>query len=238
MGLRAQQLSSGWLTEGEEARLTSMRQVGRRQEFVACRYALRCLMASVSGTAPENWRLEAPGGRAPHLNAQHHGLDEAAAIHFSLSHSSTYLACVSGPRSIGVDMEVKDVRVVARDVLALAAMACTGWEMEQLRAIHSESARYRLFLQWWTIKESYFKCMGTGIDYSTIRHIECRPFLQAEGRTLACAKAWKGTTAPGQDVLLSVCVLGPDVPLCEPQVDADIEWLAESDWCLVAVPPD
>ncbi|WP_298211423.1 4'-phosphopantetheinyl transferase superfamily protein [Acidovorax sp.] len=154
-----------------------------------------------------------------------------------MSHSGAYLACATGPQPVGIDLEVRDVRVVKRDVLALAAMACSDWEMRQLRTIDCERSRYRLFLQWWSLKEAYFKCLGTGVNFASIRGIECRQADHGEGHALAQARSWRGKTAADHAVLLSVCVLDGAVPPDALHVDADIEWEEEGGWSLVAVPP-
>lgn len=236
MGGHAQRLAPGWLTQSEQSRLSGMRKSSRRQEFVACRYALRQLLASAHGIPAEHWRLDAPDGSPPTLNVSHHGADAAASTHLSLSHSDTYLACAAGPQPVGIDLEVKDLRVVKRDVLALAAMACSDGEMRQLRGIDCERTRYRLFLQWWSLKEAYFKCLGTGLDFASIRSIECRPADLDEGRALAHARSWKGRTSADHAVLLSVCALEGPVQPCALHVDADIEWKEEGGWNLIAMP--
>lgn len=238
MAARAQQLAPGWLTGSEQARLAALQQLARRQEFIACRYALRHLLATGSSTPAEHWRLDAPEGRAPQLNADHHGVDAAASTHLSLSHSGAYLACAVGSQPVGVDLEVKDLRAGRRDVLALAGMACTPGELGQLQALDEGPARYRHFLQLWSLKEAYFKCTGTGVDFSVIRRIECRPAGQGddEAQVLAHARAWHGVMAGGHEVMLSVCVLGAGgVPPCSLQVDADVAWHGEGGWRLVAL---
>lgn len=239
MAARAQQQRApGWLTESEAARLAGMQQPARREEFIACRYALRHLLAMARGTTPDHWRLDAPEGRAPHLNAQHHGDEAAAATHLSLSHSGAWLACAAAPHPVGIDLEVKDLHASRRDVLALAGMACTPGELAQLQALDDGPARQRHFLQIWSLKEAYFKCTGTGVDFAAIRRIECQPAgLPSQGQVLAHASAWHGATGGGHAVLLSVCVLGPGgLPPCSLQVDADVAWQGDGDWRLVALP--
>lgn len=234
-----QQLAPGWLTGSEEARLAGMRNPARRQEFIACRHALRQLLAMGSHTNASDWRLDAPEGRAPHLNAQHHGAQVAASTHLSLSHSGAWLACAAASQPVGIDLEVKDlVRPGRRDVLALAAMACTPGELAQLQALDEGPARQRHFLQIWSLKEAYFKCTGTGVDFSVIRRTECRPAgLPGQGQVLAQARAWHGATAGGHAVLLSVCVPGVGgLPPCSLAVDADVAWQGEGDWRLAALP--
>ncbi len=233
MWARAQQLEPGWLTEDELARLHAMRQRARRQEFVACRYALRHLLTITCGHAVEYWQLDAPEGGAPCLNTRHHVAGAAASIHLSLSHSGSYLACAVAPQPVGIDLEVKDTRIAKRNVMELAAMACTDEEIRQLQAIGCEASRYRRLLHWWSLKESYFKCIGTGVDFSTIRHIACHPVVESERRRLACARSWWGSTAVGCDVRLSVCVLEPNgLESYALTLNADVEWQGECDGAL------
>lgn len=239
MAARAQQQRApGWLTESEAARLAGMQQPARREEFIACRYALRHLLAMARGTTPDHWRLDAPEGRAPHLNAQHHGDEAAAATHLSLSHSGAWLACAAAPHPVGIDLEVKDLHASRRDVLALAGMACTPGEVAQLQALDDGPARQRHFLQIWSLKEAYFKCTGTGVDFAAIRRIESQPAgLPIQGQVLAHARAWHGATAGGHAVLLSVCALGAGgLSPCSLAVDADVAWQDEGDWRLAVLP--
>ncbi|CAN7497164.1 4'-phosphopantetheinyl transferase superfamily protein [Acidovorax sp. LjRoot66] len=239
LAARAQQQNAPeWLTESETARLAGMQHPARRQEFIACRYALRHQLAMARGTTPDHWRLDAPEGRAPHLNAQHHGDEAAAATHLSLSHSGAWLACAAAPHPVGIDLEVKDLHASRRDVLALAGMACTPGELAQLQALDDGPARQRHFLQIWSLKEAYFKCTGTGVDFAAIRRIESQPAgLPIQGQVLAHARAWHGATAGGHAVLLSVCALGAGgLSPCSLAVDADVAWQDEGDWRLVALP--
>lgn len=229
----------GWLSKSEEARLEGMQNRARREEFIACRWALRQLLATGTSTPASDWRLDAPEGRAPHLNAQHHGADALVATHLSLSHSGACLACAVAPCQVGIDLEVKHIQSPGRrDVLALAAMACSPGEQAQLQALGDGPARQRHFLQIWSLKEAYFKCMGTGVDFAAIRRIECVPAGQlGQEQVLASAYSWHGATKPGLDVLLSVCVHGAEgMPPCALEADAGIDWRGHGDWWLVVLP--
>ena len=231
-----------WLTGSEQARLAGMHNPARREEFIACRWALRHLLAAGSDIPASNWRLDAPEGRAPHLNAKHHGAQAAAATHLSLTHSGAWLACAAAPYPAGIDLEVKDLAHRGRrDVLALAAMVCTPGETAQLQALDEGAERQRHFLQIWSLKEAYFKCTGTGVDFSVIRRIECMPAGQAgQGQVLAHARSWHGATADGHGLLLSVCRLpGAEESLTSAsptQTDAGIAWQGEDAWHLAGLP--
>lgn len=206
----------------------------RRQEFVACRYALRSLLAQATATPVEHWRLDAPEGRAPALSEHHHGVPAAAPMHLSLSHSETFVACALAVQPVGVDIEVQSLRSSRRDVLALATLACSDYELQQLRATDCELSRQRMFVQWWSLKEAYFKCLGTGVDFSYIQRIECRRTADRGARPLAHAVSWSGKTQQlGRDVVLSVCALERSTHPYAFLADEAIEWHGEAEWSLV-----
>ena len=235
MWAHAQQLAPGWLTESEQSRLAAMQHLQRRQEFLACRYALRSLLASATGQSLDRWRLDAPEGSAPRLNAQHHGAHAAATTHLTLSHSGSYLACAVAAQPVGVDIEVENSRSARRDALALATLACSEHEMQQLRGVDCALARQRIFVQWWSLKEAYFKCMGTGVDFSFLQRIECCLAADRAERPLAYGRSWSGkTTTWDRDVVLSVCTLEPDTRPYGFLGDEVIEWHGQSDWVVVA----
>ena len=235
MWARAQALEPGWLTQTELARLQAQPHPARREEFVACRYALRHLLAVARGQTAHYWRLEAPQGAAPRVDARHHGVDISASTHLSLSHSGIYLACAVASQPVGVDLEVKDVRPAKPNLLELAAMACTAEEMRQLHAVEPGPSRHRLFLHWWTLKEAYFKSSGGNVDLAAIHGVERRRWTQADGATLACARSWLGATAQGWDVRLSACVQEHGTfESCRLAVETAVQWRVASDWTVVA----
>jgi 4'-phosphopantetheinyl transferase len=234
MWAHAQQLEPGWLTESEQARLASIQKPPRRQEFVACRYALRSLLANATTTAVEHWGLDAPEGRAPRLSAQHHGAHAVAITHLALSHSGKYLACAVAAQPVGVDIEVDNYRSSRRDPLALAAIACSACEVRQLHAADCEQSRRRMFVQWWSLKEAYFKCIGTGVDFSSVQRIECRLAQDGAARVLAHGRSWSGKTTLGQYVVLSACSLDRSAWASALAGGAEIDWRGQSDWVLVA----
>lgn len=234
MWAHAQQLAPGWLTASELARLARIQRPQRRQEFVACRYALRSLLATATDTPVKHWRLDAPEGNAPRLNAQHHGVYAAASTHLTLSHSGSYVACGVAAQPVGVDIEVEKFRSSKTDALALAALACSAHEAQQLRAIDCELTRRRMFSQWWSLKEGYFKCFGTGIDFSSIQHVECRLATDDAAVPLAHGTSWFGETMLGRSVVLSVCFLESSARPHAFLGGEDIEWHGQSDWVLVA----
>lgn len=235
MWARAQALEPGWLTQTELARLQAQPHPARREEFVACRYALRHLLAVARGQTAHYWRLEAPQGAAPRVDARHHGVDAAASAHLSLSHSGAYLACAVASQPVGVDLEVKDVRLAKPNLLELAAMVCTAEEMRQLHAVEPGPSRHRLFLHWWSLKEAYFKSSSGNVDFAAIHGVKHGLWAQTRGATLACARSWLGSTAQGWDLRLSACVQEHGtLESCRLAVETAVQWRGMSDWTLVA----
>ncbi len=76
------------------------------------------------------------------------GLD----VHFSISHSGDYAVCAVSDKEIGIDIE--KIREINPD--AAKRFAC-GNERNYINS-HTNG-----FFEIWTLKEAYFKCIGTGL---------------------------------------------------------------------------
>ncbi|NMM80842.1 hypothetical protein B2J86_07840 [Acidovorax sp. SRB_14] len=228
---------AGWLTQDEQSRLDSLSRSGRRQEFLACRYALRHLLAWAGGMPIEHWQLDAKQGKTPQLNVDHHGADAAAAFNLSLSHSDLFLACAVASKPVGIDLEVLNPVTHRINVLTLAEMACSAREIDYLKSINCESLQRQQFLRCWSLKEAYFKFMGSGVDFSTIRLLECRPLIESGFHVLAYAKSWQGITDQGQEIFLAICTK-ESIPESQLTVGSDIAWHQECDWSLIGLSSD
>ena len=93
-------------------------------------------------------------------------------IHFNISHSENLVAVAVCNSPVGIDIET--IRKVS---LKLAKRVCTPKELEYVfdkipdeEDYLSENPTYiKRFLEIWTIKEAYFKCIGTGItDFQSV----------------------------------------------------------------------
>lgn len=93
-------------------------------------------------------------------------------IHFNISHSENLVAVAVCDKPVGIDIEA--IRKVS---LKLAKRVCTPKELEYVfdkipdeKDYLSENPTYiKRFLEIWTIKEAYFKCIGTGItDFQSV----------------------------------------------------------------------
>jgi len=79
-------------------------------------------------------------------------------IHFNISHSQNFVVCAISDQQIGVDIEVE--RMVSND---LAQRIMTKTELEQFNLM-GNSVSY--FFKIWTLKESYMKYTGEGLNMS------------------------------------------------------------------------
>lgn len=210
-----------WLTASENDRLAQMQAPARREEFIACRYALRLLLAGNQEQITQ-WPLEAPAGQAPQ--------SARSDLHLSLSHSHGYIACAVASQSVGVDIEVL-TRKPRSALHELAELACTPQEREQLNAIADEQQRHLQFMQWWSLKEAWFKCAGTGVDFALLPRLECRKqsgdsaqsSLGRESSSADHARSWHAKTPSEQSVVLSVC-LAAHIMACELRDEACLGW--------------
>ncbi|QIL80957.1 4'-phosphopantetheinyl transferase superfamily protein [Diaphorobacter sp. HDW4A] len=179
-----------WLTASEQDRLAQMQTPARREEFIACRYALRLLLAGDEQQIAQ-WPLDAPLGQAPRA--------PRSGLHLSLSHSHGLIACAAASQGVGIDIEVL-TRKPRSALSELAELACTPFEREQLNFIHDEQQRHLQFMQWWNLKESWFKRAGTGVDFNLLPRLECQPQNDDPD-----AYSWQAKTAEDAAVWLCVC---------------------------------
>ena len=198
-----------WLSASEQERLAQFTTPDRRQEFIACRYALRLLLADMDDSQISQWPLDAPSGKAPCLAAK----VAHARWHLSLSHSHGHIACAVAPQAVGVDLELL-VKKTRRNLSDLAELACTSRERNELENLPDEKQRHLRFVQMWSLKEAWFKRAGTGVDFALLRRLECMP-QRVAGATgnphgdaeTAAAHAWTApSTAAGDSAaVLSLC---------------------------------
>lgn len=86
-------------------------------------------------------------------------------FHFNLSHSGSYVVCVTDSCSIGVDIQKVDAKKGRR----IADRFFAKTEQESLQQI-PEAEFERLFCRIWAAKESYLKFLGTGLQGGLSSH--------------------------------------------------------------------
>jgi 4'-phosphopantetheinyl transferase len=157
------ELASGlrYLSADEQARYERATHPGYRSLFLAGRLMIRCLLSEYTGSNPMHWTIETPGAGKPMIP------ELAADFAFNLSHTDGFLVLlVARATSVGVDVERPARRV---DPVKLGRPVFSSFEMAQMEAL-PEGARHHHFLRRWTMKESFTKALGMGID-ANIRRI-------------------------------------------------------------------
>ena len=113
-------------------------------------------------------------------------------VYFNISHTSNAIACAVEPSEVGVDIQ-NNIREYER----IAKRVCTPSEIEKIR---SDALPIQYFTKLWTLKESYVKCIGTGI-WDHISQIDFSTFDTDLGELHGYYFTCKRT----EDYCLSVC---------------------------------
>lgn len=80
-------------------------------------------------------------------------------VHFNLSHSGSYAACVVSEVECGCDIE----KITKADMRVAERFFCPD-ERAYLRAAESEGERDMRFFRLWTLRESFIKATGRGMS--------------------------------------------------------------------------
>lgn len=137
--------------ELEHARQFKFRHLQERH--ILNKIFLRLCLSHCTGTAPDRLQFNCNAHAKPRLG------NLGARPHFNVSHAEN-LVCVavSFDGEIGVDIETRqDI-----DVLSIAAQFFHPDEYQQIRNANQHEQE-RLFYRLWTLKEAFFKALGTGI---------------------------------------------------------------------------
>lgn len=136
--------------------------VERRQKADRYRFHKdRCLSVGVEYLLMKAYATMKDGHSAPEINTDINGKPDfsTGSLHFSLSHSGNTVFCVISDCVVGCDAEEIrpfDTRVAER----FFAEEETGY----LNSISDENIRMSEFIRLWTLKESYVKCIGGGLQ--------------------------------------------------------------------------
>lgn len=236
MWQRARAMPEGWLTTSEQARRSSM-DAGRQREFLACRYALRLLLAG-SPRSARAWRLAAPEGRPPLVaNAPAPACIDAAAARLSVARSADWLACAAAGHSIGIDLMCGLPAATRQAPGVLAELACSRLEKAWLRALEPLD-RLRHWARLCCLKEAYAKTVGGSVDFGRMRAMSWLPALpgvlpvaRRGARRLAHGRSWCGVSALGDPVTLALCAHGPLADIRWRGLGG-VTWAATLDWHL------
>lgn len=139
------ELLAEWLLEADESKrceISLMRQADKRRLRIAADHLCRTAAAEALGLSPAEVKF----------GKNEHGKPITDGMEFNLSHSGDIAVCAVSDKPVGIDIEA--LREIRPDAAKRFASA------EELEYIGSDPRR---LFEIWTLKEAYFKCVGTGI---------------------------------------------------------------------------
>lgn len=80
-------------------------------------------------------------------------------VHFSISHSGKYALCMISDCNIGCD-----IQILEKPRLNIASRFFSEEENQQIEKCKNPQEKEAMFFKLWTLKESFVKALGTGID--------------------------------------------------------------------------
>ena len=83
-------------------------------------------------------------------------------VHFNISHSGQYVACVVSDKPVGID-----IQKISEYNPAVAKRVCTGQELKRIESSDDKSSE---FIKLWSQKEAVLKMYGTGIASADIKN--------------------------------------------------------------------
>jgi 4'-phosphopantetheinyl transferase len=126
-----------------------------RHEYLITRALVRTTLSRYLPVKPEDWQFaQGPFGKPK--------VEPSCGLQFNLSNTPGLTAClVSSCGEVGVDIEPWGR---ARDIVEIAHTVFSPSELDALYALPPESQNERV-LSLWTLKESYVKAKGTGLNF-------------------------------------------------------------------------
>jgi phosphopantetheinyl transferase len=155
---RELEAQSDILSEDEHTRCDRMLAAVDRRDFTAAHGLLRRVLSANGDVRPEEWRFVTDERGKPSIVPEQAG---DPPLTFSLSHTRGLVACaVARVPLIGIDVEAIEERSASPDV---ASRFFAPAEVEMLRGHPPETYADR-FIEVWTLKESYIKALGVGLE--------------------------------------------------------------------------
>jgi 4'-phosphopantetheinyl transferase len=192
------------LSDDERARAARFVFDVHRRRFVACRAALRTLLAARLGGSPRDLRFEYGRAGKPSLAG-------GSGLRFNVSHSDRFaLLAVTGGAELGVDVErvrtLRDMDLVADRVFSAA----------ERDALHQAAPEHKVevFFAGWTRKEAYLKARGEGIVLLQTVEVALAPgdrprLIRVEGQPAEPERWSIEAFAPSPGLVAAVCIEGP-----------------------------
>jgi len=147
-----------WLDPSEQERADRFRQPTSRNQHVVGRGMAKRLLSSGSGVDPKSICFAAEAHGKPYVTEP-----DSARRPFNIAHTDGLVMCGIGGEgqvAIGVDVE----RLNRRTDPGLADRYFSKPEVQFLQSFRRDQERRSLFLRIWTLKESFIKAIGTGLQ--------------------------------------------------------------------------
>lgn len=151
-------LCEKYLNEDDRRRADQFRRPTTRNQHVVGRGMTRRLLGG-QNVDPEAWRFDDEPGGKPRLKVN---ADQHVRTTFNVSHTEGLVLCGVCQHSqlLGVDVENFDRRIDLR----MAERYFSPPEVRFVQSRDDESAARHAFLRIWTLKESFIKAIGTGLQ--------------------------------------------------------------------------
>ena len=152
-----------FLTTDDKKRLNKINSIKSRYEFISSHSLLNCTLSSILNIPASSLRLSYNTHGKPYLD--HKCLKKNnQELFFSLSHSKEKTAlAISTAIETGLDIEQTSTRNL-HSCLRLARRYYHPTEQEYIHSTKNEHKQLKRFYKIWTLKESYLKAIGTGIN--------------------------------------------------------------------------
>lgn len=157
-----------WLNEAspeKQKEINSIKIEKKRNERIAADHLKRKALSEYCGVNPQDIEFGVSEKGKPYAAA----LD----VHFNLSHSAGIVVCAVSDKVIGIDIE----KIKPVNPKAAGRFACHD-ELEYI------SSHENGFFEIWTLKEAYFKCIGSGLG-SDIKSV----YFNIVGDKIICSDA-------------------------------------------------
>ncbi len=100
-------------------------------------------------------------------------------IYFNISHSNDYVVCAISNNEIGIDIE--KIRTINPNVIKQFAT------VNEIEYIKKQDSYFKKCFEIFTLKESYFKCLGTNLNY--IKKVEFKiseNLIRCSDKNISC----------------------------------------------------
>lgn len=196
--------STQWLSDSEQARLTAIKVIARREHYIAGHWLVRLLLASGFGGEPAQWQLLERKSNPPQV------IGQLESLRVSISHSQDWIAAAVANVAIGIDLEQRPRRLDA--------------SIERL-LLNSDESPGQLdadaLLQRWVAKEAWIKSRSESALPERLRqlHLQAAPQGRADVQIHNSEEWYFGvaTTRPCQIELRCevVAMLGPSFDIVD-----------------------